>query len=156
MVLASRSAGRAKAARPRVEMDAFRQRCRRARLKVTPQRMAVYKALAGSKEHPGAKKVFEKVRRTFPHISFDTVNRTLVTLSDIGAAFVVEGSGDTKRFDGNLAKHQHFKCTNCRRIVDFHYEPFDRIALPQRLKKRFKVTRMTVYIEGLCGDCARQ
>lgn len=134
-------------------MELFKRRCRQARLKVTPQRMAVYQALVESKEHPGAKKVFEKVRRTFPHISLDTVNRTLLTLSDIGAAFVVEGSGDTKRFDGNLERHQHFKCTNCRKIMDFHYEPFDRIAVPPRLKKRFNITKVTVYIEGLCESC---
>jgi len=35
------------------------------------------------------------------------------------SAFVAEGSGNAKRFDGNLQGHQHFKCVKCKRIVDF-------------------------------------
>jgi Fur family peroxide stress response transcriptional regulator len=79
-------------------------RCREAGLKITPQRLAVYKVLLGSAEHPSAEAVFRKAREVLPNISLDTVNRTLLTLSEIGAALVVEGSGDAKRFDGNLER----------------------------------------------------
>jgi len=89
-----------------------------------------------------------------PSISFDTVNRTLVKLSEIGAAFVVEGTGDVKRFDGNLEDHQHFKCIKCKKIFDYHHRPFDDIDLPKEVTGRFKVMRKTVYVEGICDDCA--
>lgn len=134
----------------------FQSRCRQAGLKVTPQRMAVYKALVETTEHPSAEAVFRKVRRTFPSISLDTVNRTLLTLSEMGAAFVVEGSGDAKRFDANLCAHQHFKCLKCRRILDFHYEPFDRIDVPANLLGQVTVLRKTVYLEGLCNHCSKE
>jgi len=136
-------------------MTAFQTRCREAGLKVTPQRMAVYKALVETTEHPSAEAVFQKVRRTFPSISLDTVNRTLLTLSDMGAAFVVEGSGDAKRFDANLCAHQHFKCLKCKKILDFHHEPFDQIEVPTNLPSRVTVLRKTVYLEGLCDQCAK-
>jgi len=122
-------------------------------LKVTPQRMAVYRILLETTEHPSAEAVFRKVRRTFPSISLDTVNRTLLTLNDMGAAFVVEGSGEAKRFDANLHTHQHFKCVKCRRIIDFHHEPFDEIEVPENLASRFTVLRKTVYLEGVCDRC---
>ncbi|UCD53620.1 MAG: transcriptional repressor [Phycisphaerales bacterium] len=83
----------------------------------------------------------------------DTVNRTLLTLNDIGAAFIVEGSGDAKRYDANLADHQHFKCVRCKRIIDFHHEPYDQIPLPKNLPAEFAVLRTTVYVEGLCDQC---
>lgn len=134
-------------------MSAFQARCRETGLKVTPQRMAVYKALVETTEHPSAEVVFRRVRRTFPSISLDTVNRTLLTLNEMGAAFVVEGSGDAKRFDADLSAHQHFKCIKCRRIIDFHYEPYDRIEIPENLASRFTVLRKTVYLEGLCNQC---
>lgn len=137
-------------------MSAFQARCREAGLKVTPQRMAVYQTLMEATEHPSAEAVFRKVRRTFPSISLDTVNRTLLTLSDMGAAFVVEGSGDAKRFDANLATHQHFKCLKCKRIIDFHHEAFDRIDVPQNLADYFTVLRKTVYLEGLCDRCKKE
>ncbi|NIP25763.1 MAG: transcriptional repressor [Phycisphaerae bacterium] len=135
------------------KMDAFRARCREAGLKITPQRMAVYQVLVESKQHPSAEVVFRKVREKIPHISLDTVNRTLLTLADIGAASIVEGSGDVKRFDGKLEIHQHFKCVKCKRIVDFHYKPFDNIPIPKNISRRFTVLRKTVYFEGVCDLC---
>jgi len=135
-------------------MQAFEAKCHRASLKVTPQRMAIYRILVESKEHPSAERVYQQVRKELPNISFDTVNRTLLTLNDIGAAFVVEGSGDAKRFDGNLQSHQHFKCVKCKRIIDFHHKPFDNISVPKAICGKFKILRKTVYFEGICDLCA--
>ncbi|MHC4692112.1 MAG: Fur family transcriptional regulator [Planctomycetota bacterium] len=138
------------------KMDALRASCREAGLKITPQRMAVYKVLVESKQHPSAEVVYRKVRETIPHISLDTVNRTLLTLADIGAASIVEGSGDVKRFDGKLEIHQHFKCIKCKRIVDFHYKPFDNIPIPKNISRQFTVLKKTVYLEGICDLCKKR
>ena len=140
----------------KVRMEAFKAKCRAAGLKVTPQRMAVYEVLIKSNEHPSAEMVFRKVKRTLPNISLDTVNRTLLTLYEIGAAFAAEGSGDAKRFDGNLNSHQHFKCIKCKRIIDFHHKPFDNIAVPKSISRRFTVLRKTVYLEGICDLCRKR
>lgn len=131
----------------------FEGQCRKFGLKVTPQRIAIYKELLQTDEHPSAEMLYEKVKKIFPSISLDTVNRTLLTLNEIGAAFTVEGSGDAKRFDGGLREHQHFKCVKCKRIIDFHHKPFDNIKLPAELSKKFTVLRKAVYLEGLCDLC---
>lgn len=136
-------------------MDAFQVRCRDEGLKVTPQRMAIYGALLETDRHPSAEMVFRQVRQVFPTISLDTVNRTLLTLSDMGVAFVVEGSGDAKRFDADITHHQHFRCVKCKRIIDFHHEPFDNIPVPEELGRHFTVLRATVYIEGVCDRCGK-
>ena len=135
------------------KMDAFREKCREAGLKITPQRLAVYNVLVKSRQHPSAEMVFRKVRDVIPNISLDTVNRTLLTLAEIGAASIVEGSGEVKRFDGRLETHQHFKCIKCRRIFDFHYKPFDNIPVPKNISRRFTVLKKTVYFEGVCDEC---
>jgi len=137
------------------KMETFCARCRDAGLRITPQRTAIYRALVETDQHPSAEMVFRQVRQTFPSISLDTVNRTLLTLSRIGTAFIVEGSGDAKRFDANFENHQHFKCVRCKRIVDFHHEPFDHVPAPGNLPSQFKVLRTTVYIEGVCDLCQR-
>ncbi len=131
----------------------FTSQCRPAGLKVTPQRIAIYRELLKTSEHPSAEILYEKVKKVFPSISLDTVNRTLLTLNEIGVAFAVEGSGDARRFDGELDKHQHFKCVKCKRIIDFHHKPFDNIKLPAEIRKKFKVLRKTVYVEGICDLC---
>jgi Fur family peroxide stress response transcriptional regulator len=135
------------------KLEAFYKLCKEKNLKITPQRIEVYKALINSTEHPSADVVYEKVKKVLPNVSLDTVNRTLNTLSDIGVAFVVEGSGDVKRFDGNLDNHQHFKCIKCKKIFDFQHAPFDNIRVPRELEDNFKVLRTTVYVEGVCRMC---
>ena len=131
----------------------FTEKCRAAGLKITPQRIAIYRELLQTDEHPSAEMMYEKVQKTFPNISLDTVNRTLLTLNEIGAAFTVIGSGDARRYDGGLHEHQHFKCVKCKRIIDFHHKPFNNMRLPAKIRKKFTVLRKTVYIEGLCDLC---
>ena len=131
----------------------FTDLCKEKGLRITPQRTEIYKQLISTDEHPSAENLYEKVRKTHPSISFDTVNTTLLTLSRIGAASVVEGSGDVRRFDGGTDKHQHFRCIKCKRIIDFQYKPFENIKLPSHLAKKFTVLRKTVYLEGICDMC---
>jgi len=133
--------------------DWFISLCKKTGLKVTPQRIAVYRELIKTDEHPSAEMLYAKVKRFYPNISLDTVNRTLLTLNRIGAAFIVEGSGDAKRFDGDLEKHQHFKCVKCKRVVDFHHKPFDNVNVPAEIEGRFTILRKSVYLEGICDMC---
>ena len=137
------------------KLDVFSAKCREFGLKLTPQRMAVYQALIESSEHPSAGCVFQAVRQVLPNISLDTVNRTLLTLNEIGAAFTVEGSGDAKRFDGHLEDHQHFKCLKCKKIVDIFDENFGDIQTPIVLDD-FTILRKTVYFEGICNSCKQE
>ena len=138
------------------KIEAFKEICRNNGLKITPQRTAVYQVLFESKEHPSAEMVCTKVRKLLPNISLDTVNRTLLTLNELGVSFSVEGSGDVKRYDGNLENHQHFKCLKCKRIIDFHHKPFDNIKVPFNISKKFTVLRKTVYLEGICNMCRKK
>lgn len=131
----------------------FNNCCRQKHLKITPQRVEVYKTLIVSSDHPSAEVVYEKVKQVLPNVSLDTVNRTLNTLSEIGVAFVVEGTGDVKRFDGNLEIHQHFKCVKCKKIFDFSCDEFEDIKIPEKLRHAFKILKTTVYVEGLCQPC---
>jgi Fe2+ or Zn2+ uptake regulation protein len=78
------------------------------------------------------------------------VNRTLLTLGKVGAASVVEGSGDARRFDGNMENNQHFKCVKYKRIVDFYHKPFENVRVPVSIGKKFKALRKSVYFEGIC------
>lgn len=135
------------------KLEGFQEKCRQQGLRVTPQRLEIYKALVSMDTHPTAEEVYVKVREHLGNISFDTVNRTLMTLADMGAAFVVEGTGQPRRFDGGLEDHQHFRCVRCGKIVDFHHAAFDHIDTPPELDPDCRVLRKTVYFEGLCSSC---
>ena len=137
-------------------IEFFRQKCRETGLKITPQRVAIYSELIQTKEHPTADTVYNAVRAKFANISFDTVNRTLGTLVEIGAAKIVDCSQQVRRFDGATAEHLHFKCINCKRIIDIGPQEFENSVLPGKIKGVAKVLRKVVYLEGLCKRCGKE
>jgi len=135
------------------KIEYFCKLCRTKGLKLTPQRIEIYKALLASKEHPSAETVYNEIHKKLPNVSFDTVNRTLNTLAEIGAAFIVEGTGDVRRFDADCRNHQHIKCVKCKKIFDFSHKSFENVQVPESIASNFKILRATVYIEGLCKTC---
>ncbi len=133
----------------------FRTKCRQANLKITPQRTIIYESLINDKSHPSADIVFQKVRKKIPNISFDTVNRTLLSFVDMGLLKVVEGHGRPKRFDPDMGNHHHFQCLKCNTIIDFSDRSFDALEIPAVIKNKFTVTGKKVVLEGICGTCRK-
>lgn len=134
----------------------FKNKCREHGLRLTPQRTAIYKELIRSKDHPSASTVFSQVRKIYPNISFDTVNRTLLTFSEIGIVSIVEGYGDPKRFDPDTELHHHFRCIKCNRIIDFQHKSLDEIKIPEDIQKQFTVLNKRVVLEGICDKCEKK
>jgi Fur family transcriptional regulator, peroxide stress response regulator len=132
---------------------AFLAMCKEHGLRVTPQRLAVLKALSGSEDHPTADAVYRLVRKEHPNISFDTVNRTLLTFAEVGVVDIVEGRGGPRRFDPNMTKHHHVHCVRCGRIVDFYSDVFDGLEIPREVEERFTVLTKKVAITAICRDC---
>lgn len=133
-------------------MDYFTELCKKNDLKVTPQRSLIYKELSGSKEHPSAEVLYKKVKKVFPNISFDTVYRTLVTFSKIGAADILTIPGKVKRFEGNKKRHYHFRCIKCNDIIDIH-EDYSGINVPESIAKKFDIIDTKIVFEGICDRC---
>ena len=135
--------------------EVFRNKCREANLKITPQRTIIFDALINDKGHPTADIVFQRVRKKIPNISFDTVSRTLLSFVDMGLLKVVEGYGRPKRFDTDMGSHHHFQCLKCNKIIDFCNTGFDTLEIPKDIKSRFTVTGKKIVLEGLCDSCRR-
>ncbi len=135
-------------------LDWFRHKCREYKLKITPQRTTIYQELIKNRDHPSAYMVLKRVRKKIPNISFDTVNRTLLSFSAVGLIKVVPSHGGAKRFDSVLENHHHFQCMQCNRIVDFINEDFDKIEIPRNLKRELKILHKRVILEGICDKCS--
>jgi Fur family peroxide stress response transcriptional regulator len=136
-----------------VRMQAFRKTCRDHGLRITPQRIAIYKRLVASTFHPTATDIYKQIKDTFPNISLGTVNTTLITFADIGLARIVEASGDPKRFDPDLEPHHHFRCVKCGRIIDFHNKAWDDIKIPAEITDKHSVISKSMHLDGLCNRC---
>ena len=136
-------------------MEIFYRRSKEHGLKITPQRTAIYQELLKAKDHPSADMIYRRIAKKIPNISFDTVNRTLLTFSKIGITNVVEGYGQPKRYDPDMNIHHHFRCIQCNSIIDFHNKDFDNITVPEEINKQFTVINKKVVLEGLCSKCRR-
>ena len=138
------------------QIDFFRDTCRQHSLRVTPQRIAVYQELIKSKKHPSAEAMFQAIKKVFPSVSFDTVNRTLLTFAQIGLIDVVEGQGGPRRFDPNRNKHHHLHCVQCGKIVDLYNERYDKLEVPKEIENRYRVLSKRVVLNILCDRCNRK
>ncbi|OGW44259.1 MAG: transcriptional repressor [Nitrospirae bacterium RBG_13_41_22] len=137
-------------------MGIFYRRAKEHGLKITPQRTAIYQELLKAKDHPSADVLYRRLIKKIPNISFDTVNRTLLTFSEIGITNVVEGYGQPKRYDPDMTTHHHFRCIQCNNIIDFKNKEYDNIAVPKEINKQFTVLNKKVVFEGLCNKCRKR
>ena len=137
-------------------LNIFYQRAKKNGLKITPQRTAIYQELLKARDHPSADIIYKRIVQKIPNISFDTVNRTLLTFSKIGITNIVEGYGQPKRYDPDMNNHHHFRCMQCNSIIDFHNKNYDNIAVPEDIKKQFTVINKKVVLEGLCDKCRKR
>jgi Fur family transcriptional regulator, peroxide stress response regulator len=136
-------------------MKSFYRQSKERGLKITPQRTAIYEELIKAKDHPTADVIYKRIVKKIPNISFDTVNRTLLTFAKIGITNVVEGYGQAKRYDPDMGIHHHFRCIQCGSIIDFHSKEYDNITVPEELNRQFTVISKKVVLEGLCSKCRR-
>lgn len=131
----------------------FEERCRARGLRRTPQRLAVYRALARHPGHPTADAVHRDLRRTMPSLSLATVYRTLESLAREGFVRRVGGGEGGGRFDANPLPHQHLVCRACGRLADVAYGPLSDVPVPRGELAGFLPEGLDIRIIGLCPRC---
>ncbi len=120
-------------------------------LKVTHQRIAVYEALANSKEHPTAEMLTEHVNEKYPYISTATVYKTLDTFVQKGLIFKVKTDSDKMRYDASTEQHHHIYCKDTGEIKDYHDEELNRLLKEHFRKKNienFEIEDIKLQIMG--------
>src|SRR5690349_5588655 len=95
------------------KLERFRAACRDAGVKVTHQRLEIFREVATSLAHPDAEAVYSGVRERVPSVSLDTVYRTLWLLNDLGLLSTLGQRRESVRFDANLTPHHHYVCESC-------------------------------------------
>lgn len=128
------------------------KRCRAAGLKLTPQRLAIYRALVKRFDHPSAEAIYRAVQPSMPSLSLGTVYKTIDSLVRAGLVEEVSRFGETKRYDANLSPHHHLICTQCQSIRDIAWPGSEAIA-PPIAESGFSATEVHIQVLGVCRDC---
>ena len=120
-------------------------------------RLAIFAALASSREHPSAEQLHKAVQRRIPTLSLATVYKNLEALKAIGAVADVNPLHDEGRYEAALPgtgagrPHHHLVCVSCKKVRDLHDSELD--GLRVKNAQGFDVRAVRVQAEGLCPDC---
>ena len=122
--------------------------------RMTRQREVILEELRKTKTHPTADELYSIVRERLPRISLGTVYRNLDFLADSGEIRRLEAAGSTKRFDGDISRHQHVRCIQCGRIgdvMDMHEAPS---VEGMSVEGFSSVLSSRIEYDGICSACA--
>lgn len=147
------------AARPAAEAvrwcERFTQECRRRGIRVTPQRVAVFRAVVQDLSHPTPDAVHRRILARTGPMSAATVYRTLEFLVGAGLLRRVSTPESVSRFDANLTPHQHLICRRCGRMQDWNEASLHRVRLPRLAFPEFQAEVLDIRIVGICARCGR-
>ena len=122
-------------------------------VKLTHQRLEIFRELAATEGHPDAEFLFRAVQERVPTVSLDTVYRTLWMLHDLGLVATLGPKRDGIRFDANLDQHHHYVCVRCGLVRDFESEELNGMRVPSSVKHLGGILDMRVEVRGVCSRC---
>ncbi len=117
-------------------------------LRVTPQRIWVYKYLCENKTHPDAEEIYNAIRHCDNSVTRATVHNNLHKMKEHGLALEITVDGDRLRYDANTNMHGHFICSHCSKIFDF-----DVTNLEFKGLLGFNTHTKDIFFGGVCKNC---
>jgi Fur family peroxide stress response transcriptional regulator len=129
--------------------------CQKNGLKLTTQRLAIYQELNGDETHPTTEEIYKRVKNKYPAISFDTVNRTLLSFVDLDLLQTIETTEHAKRYDPDTTDHHHFICQDCGQITDFFEPDINRLVLPKKITEENLIISKKIIVSGKCKKCLK-
>lgn len=120
-------------------------------MRLTRQRLAIYRELKSRYDHPDVEHLFRAVKPRVPRISLFTVYRTMNALESAGMVWRVATWRGHARYDANVDVHAHFLCEKCGRIDDVEAGA---VSLPPPpAESGAEIRRVDVMLSGTCGAC---
>lgn len=135
------------------DLEQIRRICEEAGIKLTHQRLEIFKELMAATDHPSAEDVHKRLQERMPTVAIDTVYRTLATFDELGIVRKLHLANKRNLFDINLTPHHHFVCDRCRAVEDVYWPDFDNISLPDTVTDKRKVQSRHLELHGLCNAC---
>lgn len=137
----------------KLDPQAIHTRFRRHAVRLTRQRVAIYKALAETTSHPTADDLYRTVKNQHPSMSRNTVYYTLGVLRQAGLVQEVNVGHEVARFDANVTVHHHLICLDCHRILDVMGEALNQLVVSDGQARGFHILGHRVEFHGYCAGC---
>jgi Fe2+ or Zn2+ uptake regulation protein len=125
---------------------------RRGRLRVTPQRVAVVRALAAGPHVSTCQDIWARARQRTAGLGQVTVYRILEKLEAAGVIERLDVNG-TAQFGLAIRHHDHAICERCGAVSATDACLLDALPALPHGPEGFLVTRHRIDLIGLCGAC---
>ncbi len=125
-------------------------------LRMTIQREIILRVLRKSKQHLSADELYDIVKKDMPRISLATVYRNLEILSEAGLIAKLEISGRQKRFDYDVASHDHIYCVVCHRVDNLNVQRRDLPCEDLQVTAGYSITGYRLEVVGICPTCQKK
>jgi Fur family peroxide stress response transcriptional regulator len=136
-------------------IEHFKEAAGKAGIKLTHQRLEIFREVAASLDHPSAEELLKALKARMPTLSLDTVYRTLWLLSELGLVSTLGPRRESVRFDANLAQHHHYLCVRCGLARDFESAALDALHIPKSVGAFGCINTARVEVRGVCRRCAK-
>jgi Fur family transcriptional regulator, peroxide stress response regulator len=88
-------------------------------LKVTPQRIAIFEAVAHLNNHPTVEQIIDYIRKNHPNVAIATVYKVLDALVNNKLIARVNTEKDITRYDAVIETHHHIYFSDSKKIEDY-------------------------------------
>jgi Fur family ferric uptake transcriptional regulator len=146
----------------KITMDDLKQRLKRRRHKLTPQRQTVLQIFL---DHPGdhlsAEDVYGILRDQKSDIGLATVYRSLELLSELELLQKQEFGDGCTRYEVNIPnaeghQHHHLICLDCGKVMEFDDDLLETLEKDIAEKSGFQIIDHQVKFFGYCKECQKR
>lgn len=121
-------------------------------IKPSFHRMKVLEYLVNKKNHPTVDTIYEDISPDIPTLSKTTIYNTLKTFQSSGIVQAITIEDNEVKYDADIDKHAHFKCTECGLLYDI---PMDTKVLHLKSVGGHLIKESQLYFKGVCRSCQK-
>lgn len=125
-------------------------------MRSTRQRAIIKEALKGTKVHPTADWIYDKVREKCPNVSLGTIYRNLNLLKEAGLIKELKFGKNTARYDGNFKSHYHISCLECGKLEDIQCKLHPDLTKIVEKTNGYKILNHQLEFNGICPECLKR
>ena len=123
-------------------------------LKLTPQRMVIFRILSESNQHVTVDEVYQRASVEYPMLSPATVYRNMEQMVDAGLLSRLDLGGTSMRYDTNLDEHHHFVCSKCGKVTDVYLDKVNyKLDESRSQLGKAQINSLDLHLQGTCGEC---
>lgn len=136
-------------------LERFRKVLHGKSLRWTREREAIVKAVLAREGHFEIQELVSALRQQGVDASRATVYRALPLLIEAGLIHPTVLSGERPRYEATFGHkhHDHLICSQCHKVVEFHFEAFEILQREVAAKHGFDLTDHFHELIGVCAKC---